>query len=202
MRTPWPPQRTTTTAKALAKGLAPPRILALPLGLALSLATAAMTAAETIPTTTGAMATQKTTPTTPATAGAATATSATAGKQGFTPEKIPWAAVPQVPGVEIAPLVGRTDLAGLYVVRVRLKAGARIPAHSHPDRRVTTVLFGTLYGGIGPTFRAEGLRPWPTGSLYTVEAGVSHFLSARDGEVIYEEVGIGPSGMSLQGLRH
>lgn len=109
------------------------------------------------------------------------------------PQQIRWIDVPAMPGVKIAWLVGEEKAAGSYAQRVRLASGARIPVHTHPDTRYSTVLSGTLHVGFGSKADDAKLVAIPAGSVYIAPANTPHFLWARDGEVIYQEGGIGPT---------
>ena len=64
------------------------------------------------------------------------------------PDSIRWVNPPSVPGVQVAWLLGAEQRPGAYILRVKLATGARIPPHTHPDERNTTVLAGTIYVGI------------------------------------------------------
>ncbi|MET0217402.1 MAG: cupin domain-containing protein [Burkholderiales bacterium] len=115
----------------------------------------------------------------------------------ITPDDVRWVRAPMAPGIEGAWFLGGEDQRGLYVFRVRLAAGARIPPHTHPDERSTTVLSGTIYIGFGETFDESRAVAIPAGSMYVAPAGVPHYVWARDGEAAYQESGIGPSGTTL-----
>jgi len=78
------------------------------------------------------------------------------------------------------------------LIRVKLKAGGRIPPHTHPDVRHTTVLSGTLYVGFGASFDESSLVAMPTGAVYVAPAEIPHFLMAKE-EVLYREAGMGPT---------
>jgi quercetin dioxygenase-like cupin family protein len=108
-----------------------------------------------------------------------------------------WASPPAIPGLRAAWLVGSENAAGAYIVRVRLAEGARVPPHRHPDERVTTVLAGTLHVGFGEAFDAVRAVAVPAGAVYVAPAGVPHFVWARDGEVLYQESGYGPTGTAM-----
>jgi len=94
--------------------------------------------------------------------------------------------------------LGSETAIGPYLLRVRLASGARIPVHRHPDSRSTTVLRGTLWVGFGTEADDGRLVAVPEGAVYVAPAGVSHFIWARDGEVVYQEAGVGPTGTQLQ----
>ncbi|MBH9576684.1 cupin domain-containing protein [Inhella proteolytica] len=110
------------------------------------------------------------------------------------PEAQPWFSPPQLPGLRAAWLLGSEKGAGPYVLRVQLEAGTRIPPHTHPDTRHSTVLRGTLYVGFGGAVDEARWVAVPAGALYVAPAGVPHWLWAKDGEVEYQETGSGPTG--------
>jgi quercetin dioxygenase-like cupin family protein len=109
------------------------------------------------------------------------------------PEQFRWVRPPGVDGVEGAWIVGAESSPGLYLLRVKLRAGARMPPHTHPDARHTTVLSGTLYVGFGETFEETAAVAVPTGAVYVAPAGVAHWVWAKDGDVEYQESGVGPT---------
>jgi quercetin dioxygenase-like cupin family protein len=112
---------------------------------------------------------------------------------------VKWASPPGLPGVQGAWLVGGQDKPGPYIFRVRLAAGARLPPHTHPDERSTTVMSGTILVGFGETFDESRMVAVPAGSVYVAPAGVPHYIWARDGDAVYQESGVGPSGTSMIG---
>lgn len=99
-------------------------------------------------------------------------------------------------GVETTVLYGDPSKPGLYVVRLRLPPGARVSPHVHPgEARTMTVLSGTLYFGFGDKWDETKLVAYPPGTFFTELPSTPHFVAARDGEVIFQASGIGPSGM-------
>ena len=110
---------------------------------------------------------------------------------------VKWLSPPNLPGVQGAWFVGAQDKPGPYLFRVRLAAGARIPPHTHPDERSTTVMSGTILVGFGATFDEAPMVAVPAGSVYVAPAGQPHYIWARDGEATYQESGIGPSGTDM-----
>ena len=127
-------------------------------------------------------------------AGAAKPTSA---PSPILPDALRYVSPPGLPGVESAQIVGDPAKPVPYLQRVKLAAGAKIPPHTHPDERNSTVLSGTLYVGFGETFDASRVVAVPAGAVYVAPAGVPHYLWARDGAVVYQEAGVGPTGVSL-----
>jgi quercetin dioxygenase-like cupin family protein len=122
------------------------------------------------------------------------ATAADPVPEPIRPADLEWSSPPGLPGLASAWIIGSQAAAGTYVLRVRLGRGARIPPHTHPDERHTVVLSGTLYVGFGEVFDPARLVAMPRGTVYVAPANVPHFLWARDGEVEYQEAGVGPTG--------
>ncbi len=112
----------------------------------------------------------------------------------ISPESLKWVSPPTLPGLRSAWVLGSEQQPGIYVLRVKLSAGTKIPPHTHPDERNSTVLSGTLYVGFGATFDETRMVAIPSGALYVAPANVPHYLWAKDGDVQYQEAGIGPTG--------
>lgn len=108
-----------------------------------------------------------------------------------------WISPPGIPGVHIAWVLGAEQRPGLYCLRVKLDKGARIPPHRHPDERNSTVLSGTLYAGFGEVFDDNKLIAVKSGDVYVAPADVDHYLYAKDGDVVYQESGFGPTATEL-----
>ncbi len=109
------------------------------------------------------------------------------------PEDLRWASPPNNPAAQAAWVVGAEGTVGPYLLRVKLAAGGKLPPHTHPDTRSSTVLTGTLYVGFGTTFDAARMVAVPIGGVYVAPAGVPHFVWAKDGDVSYQEAGVGPT---------
>lgn len=86
----------------------------------------------------------------------------------------------------------------LYSLFVRIDHGKRSPTHHHPDDRIVTVLKGTLYVGSGPDLLdPAAAQAVPAGHAILIRAGVPHYSWAKDGDVLVEETGRGPTGTVL-----
>jgi hypothetical protein len=84
---------------------------------------------------------------------------------------------------------------GLYVSRIRFSPGWKDPPHWHPDAaRTVVVLSGTFYFGSGETWDDSKMKAYPAGTFYSEPPKSPHFTWAKDGEVIIQLTGIGPSG--------
>jgi quercetin dioxygenase-like cupin family protein len=68
-----------------------------------------------------------------------------------------------------------------------------IPAHSHRDDRLATVVSGEWHFGYGDRFDAGTLKRLPPGSVYSEPAGTNHFAQTGDEAVVVEVTGYGPS---------
>ena len=111
-----------------------------------------------------------------------------------TPESAPWFSPPTNPSLRAAWMLGAEKEAAAYVLRVVLSEGGRIPPHTHPDARIVTVLDGTLLVAFGAKPGDAERVPVSAGSVYVVPANMPHALWAKQGDVTYQETGIGPTG--------
>jgi quercetin dioxygenase-like cupin family protein len=136
----------------------------------------------------------------------AAAVSASSAREAATPtivalDTLHWSPTP-IRGVDGATIVGNPGKGGLYVVYAKYGAGVRSPPHTHPDMRIVTVVAGTFYAGTGTEFDASKTKALKPGMTVVVPAKAPHFGWAKDGQVILQEVGIGPTGIDLVEQRH
>ena len=115
------------------------------------------------------------------------------------PDTLRWVSPPNMSGLQAAWILGAEQKQGSYMLRVKLSSGARIPPHTHPDERNTTVLIGTVYVGFGENFDEAHIIAIPAGAVYVAPANVPHYVWAKEGDVIYQEAGMGPTGTSFVG---
>lgn len=119
------------------------------------------------------------------------------GLRGLLPADIRWEQRRVSPDVFYAGIYGEPAQPGPYAFRVRAQAGHSLPPHTHPDERTVTVLSGTYWSGVGETFDEAKLEVFPAGSFYVIPAGVPHFSAVLEGEVEFQEAGVGPSSHDL-----
>ena len=112
-----------------------------------------------------------------------------------TPDELKW--VPSPTGSTQALIAGDPKQAGTYVYRSRFPANFRNRPHFHPDQRVVTIMSGTLYVGYGEQFDESQMKALPAGSIFTEPAKQPHFVWAKDGEVVIQVIGNGPSATIL-----
>jgi quercetin dioxygenase-like cupin family protein len=94
-------------------------------------------------------------------------------------------------GRQRAQLLGDSSQGGAWVDRVKVPAGKRVLAHTHPQDELVTVIEGTWYLGEGTEFNLTKLKGYPAGSFIVIPAGVPHFVAAKDGTVIVQLNGNG-----------
>ena len=112
-------------------------------------------------------------------------------------DELKWISPAPIAGLQFSWVHGNESNTGLYVLRVNLAKATRIPPHSHPDQRISTVLSGTLYVGFGEVFDVNNMIAIESGNAYIATANNPHYIWAKDGEVEYQETGIGPTATQL-----
>jgi len=126
-------------------------------------------------------------------AGAAAVGAGERAPRPILPQELRWMRPPGNADVQGAWVLGAEGAAGPYLFRVRLASGGRMPPHTLPDARITTVLSGTLSVGFGPTFDERNVVAIPAGAVYVAPANTPHYVWAKDGPVVYQESGAGPT---------
>jgi quercetin dioxygenase-like cupin family protein len=92
-----------------------------------------------------------------------------------------------------AVIYGDPKKTGLYVTRVKFSPGLKNMPHYHPDERTVVVLSGTYYFPYGDQWDESKLKPLPAGSFLTEPPKAAHYNWAKDGEVILQITGYGPT---------
>ena len=112
------------------------------------------------------------------------------------PDQLKWADVPSLPaGARIAVIEGPMNEPSPFVIRLKLPANYRIPAHWHPAIEHVTVMSGTFYMGMGDAFDEAGAHELPVGSVAVMQPGTRHYALTR-GEVVVQVHGVGPWGVT------
>src|SRR6476659_2302954 len=94
-------------------------------------------------------------------------------------------------GRERAQLLGDSSQGGACIDRVKIPAGKRVLAHTHPQDEPVTVIEGTWYLGEGTKFDSTKLKAYPVGSFILIPAGVPHFVATKEDAVIVQLSGNG-----------
>src|SRR5262252_3303335 len=115
----------------------------------------------------------------------------------LTPPDIQWGDAPPVlpPGAKLAVLYGDPGKTALFILRLKLPNGYKVPAHSHPADENVTVLSGSFSMGMGEKFDAAKMKAYGPGSFLVMPATSHHYAMTR-GETIVEVAGMGPFGIT------
>lgn len=98
-------------------------------------------------------------------------------------------------GAQFAIVHGDPTKDGMYVVRLKVPAGFRIAAHTHPNDENVTVLSGTFHIGTGDVLdEKKGQAIKPGGYAY-VAKGMRHYAWFSEDTVIQLH-GMGPQGIA------
>lgn len=87
-------------------------------------------------------------------------------------------------GTQRLVLEGDPAQPGLFTLRLKLKAGARIAPHTHPRHERVTVLSGAVAVGFGEKASPTQLTVFRAGSYYVNPPDVSHYLSIVEDSVV------------------
>ncbi|MEQ1760968.1 MAG: cupin domain-containing protein [Vicinamibacterales bacterium] len=109
------------------------------------------------------------------------------------PEDIEFKAPFRPGGPAGATLYGDPDKPGLYVTRLKFAPGQQNMPHWHQDERTVVVLAGTYYFAYGEQWDESKLKAYPPGTFLTEPPKTAHFNWAKDGEVILQVTGYGPT---------
>jgi pimeloyl-ACP methyl ester carboxylesterase/quercetin dioxygenase-like cupin family protein len=96
-------------------------------------------------------------------------------------------------GVSTKVLAGDPSKPGFYTIILSVPANTTIPAHSHRDDRMATVVSGTWQFGYGDRFDENALKRLPPGSVYSEPGGENHFARTGTEPVLVQISGIGPT---------
>ena len=98
----------------------------------------------------------------------------------LTPNSFRWQKVPGDPALQAAWVIGSEQKPGPYILRVKLADEGKLPPHTHPDERSSTVLAGTLYIGFGKDFDESKVVAIPAGAVYVTPANTPHYVWAKE----------------------
>jgi quercetin dioxygenase-like cupin family protein len=95
------------------------------------------------------------------------------------------------PGAKFAKVYGNPKEKEPYAVRVKMPAGYKVPAHSHPEDEHVVVLSGALYVGAGDKLDTEKGMPLKAGGVMLMPAKKHHFAYTKE-ETTLIVYGVGP----------
>lgn len=102
------------------------------------------------------------------------------------PEKVDWKTAPPSlpPGARSVVLYGDPAKEGLFVLRLKLPKGYRIPPHTHPKPEIVTVVSGAFHVGMGASADARKAQRLPAGSFFAFDPGMTHYAHVQDETVV------------------
>ena len=108
-----------------------------------------------------------------------------------------WGPVPKVfpPGAQIAVVSGDPFKEGLYVVRLKMPAGYKIPAHNHPTTEYVTVVSGAFNIGMGDKLDETNGEALAAGGYLHMPKGMHHYAWFTE-DTIIQLNGVGPTGIT------
>jgi quercetin dioxygenase-like cupin family protein len=98
-------------------------------------------------------------------------------------------------GAQFTVLKGDPTKEGVYVVRLKVPAGFKIAAHTHPNDENVTVLSGTFNIGTGPKLDETKGVSIKTGGYSFVAKGMQHYAWFPE-ETVIQLHGMGPQGIT------
>jgi len=110
-----------------------------------------------------------------------------------TANSLQWAdAPPALPkGAKAAVVSGDPSKEEVYVIRLQMPAGYRVPAHQHPTAEYVTVLAGDFSFGAGDKFDAGKGHELGAGDFVEAPAAMNHYAWTTTGATI-QVYGQGP----------
>lgn len=112
------------------------------------------------------------------------------------PDRLRWTApAAYARGAEFAIVHGDPTKEGMYVVRLKVPAGFRIAAHTHPNDENVTVLSGSFNVGVGSKLDETKGELVKVGGYSFVAKGMTHLAWFTEDTVIQLH-GMGPQGIA------
>ena len=98
-------------------------------------------------------------------------------------------------GAELAVVRGGSDQRGMYVVRLKVPAGFKITAHTHPNDENVTVLSGSFNIGTGDKLDEKKGEQIKVGGYSYVAKGMTHYAWFTQ-DTVLQLHGMGPQGIT------
>ena len=102
------------------------------------------------------------------------------------PGDLKWGAAPAVfpAGAQMAVLSGDPAKSGVFVIRLKVPAGYKVPAHQHPTDEYVTVVSGDLSLGMGDKLDPAKSAKLAAGGFAVAGAKMNHFAFSTTGAVV------------------
>lgn len=113
------------------------------------------------------------------------------------PDQLKWVPAPPAfpKGAQVAVLSGDPSKEGLYVIRVKVPAGYKVPPHTHPNDENITVISGTFNIGMGGTFDDKNGSALKAGGFARAPKGMQHYAWFSEDSIIQVH-GMGPQDIT------
>jgi quercetin dioxygenase-like cupin family protein len=112
------------------------------------------------------------------------------------PNELKWSApAAYAPGAQLAVVKGDPTKEGLYIVRLKVPAGYKIEAHTHPNDENVTVLSGSFNIGTGDKLDQTKGTLIKDGGYSYVAKGMTHYAWFTE-DTVLQLHGMGPQGIT------
>ena len=113
------------------------------------------------------------------------------------PDGLKWVEPATLPGARLAVLQGDPSKEGLFVYRLKMPAGYKIPPHLHKASENVTVLVGVFSIGLGETFDQGSGQELPAGAFVSIPPKHAHYAWAGAQETVVQVHGVGPTDLTF-----
>ncbi|MBA3810814.1 MAG: cupin domain-containing protein [Caulobacteraceae bacterium] len=122
---------------------------------------------------------------------------ATAAQAQVNAADVKWGPAPPVfpQGARMAVMAGDPGKAGLFIIRLKMPADYKVPAHHHPTDENVTVISGAFSLGMGDTLDMKKAATLTAGGFAQAPAGMNHYGFTAKGAVV-EVAAQGPFAMT------
>jgi len=111
------------------------------------------------------------------------------------PDTLKWGEPAPLPGARMAVIQGDPSKEGLFVYRLKMPAGYKVPPHLHKASENVTVLSGVFFVGAGEKFDQGAGQELPVGGFVSIPPNHPHFAWAGNQETIVQVHGMGPTDL-------
>jgi quercetin dioxygenase-like cupin family protein len=119
------------------------------------------------------------------------------GPKGISASAIKWGPAPGAlpKGGQLAGLSGDAGKSGTFIIRLKMPAGYKIPAHKHPHVERITVISGEFHFGTGDKLDEKGASKLGPGGFVELPANTNHYAFTKVATVV-QISGDGPFGIA------
>ena len=111
------------------------------------------------------------------------------------PDTLKWVEPAPLPGARLAVVQGDPGKEGLFVYRLKMPAGYKVPPHLHKASENVTVLSGVFFMGVGEKFDQGSGQELPAGGFVSIPPNHPHFAWVGPQETVVQVHGVGPTDL-------